>query len=215
MRGSSKGPPPTTFVEWLALGQDNEDWTATYNALSGAEKTDLRLSLLREQTGQCVYCGRKLDLNDPRFSHIEHFRPQSDYPELELDYKNLFMSCGPMDNDGNALEVCGNKKGNWFDEKCHVSPFPEARCVSLFSYQSTGEIASAAANANKMIDVLNLNDPELVRERKELVRGLDEELVLENAVVLLDNWKRTDTAYFRKSFANVAIGYLESQPEAK
>ncbi|MEO3416394.1 retron system putative HNH endonuclease [Roseovarius sp. CAU 1744] len=213
MRGSSKGAPPDTFVEWLALGQDNEDWTPTYPALSGSEKQDLRSSLLREQTGQCLYCGRKLNLSDPLKAHIEHFRPQSTYPILSLEYSNLFMSCGPRDDEGNTLEVCGNKKGNWFDERCHVSPFPEASCVSLFFYPSTGEVTAEAENAKKMIEVLNLNDSELVRERKDLIRGLDEELALVPVDILLDNWKRTDQTSSRKSFSNVAIGYLESQPQ--
>ena len=60
-----------------------------------------------------------------------------------------------------------------------------------------------------MIEVLNLNHPELVTGRRTLIESLDEDL---NGDVPRDDLRRsylaTDGSGARPGFANVAIGYV-------
>ncbi len=140
--------------------------------------------------------------------HIEHFRPWSKYPNLQLEYANLFLSCGP-DSDRGARNTCGHYKGDWFEENCHIPPAPEA-CAERFRFRSSGRIADdGSPEADKMIAKLNLNHPELMTERQVMIEALDDTLnggePLES---LVQDFLDVDPDGARPSFANVAIGYL-------
>ena len=66
-----------------------------------------------------------------------------------------------------------------------------------------------------MIDVLNLNHPELAAERRDLIDGVESELA--EGVTLDDlrlGFLAQDRDGARPSFANVAIGYLRTQARA-
>ena len=113
MRGSAKGREPEELIAWKATqragGIDLES-----QGLPQPEKRATVNGLFAEQTGQCVYCGRRISLDRLREFHIEHFRPRSKYSELELDYANLFLSCGPEHKHG-PRPTCGNHKADWFE----------------------------------------------------------------------------------------------------
>ena len=113
MRGSAKGREPEELIAWKATqragGIDLES-----QGLPQPEKRATVNGLFAEQTGQCVYCGRRISLDRLREFHIEHFRPRSKYSELELDYANLFLSCGPEHKHG-PRPTCGNHKAAWFE----------------------------------------------------------------------------------------------------
>ena len=65
-----------------------------------------------------------------------------------------------------------------------------------------------------MIQVLNLNHPELVTERQVVIEDLDRELAEGIPTdVLHQDYLDTDHNGARPSFANVAIGYLSAQPD--
>ena len=167
MRGSCKGPEPKTLRDWKN-GQHSAGHTPRYDQFPNPQKGMLAHALYLEQTGQCVYCGRRVRLVKPsevKQYHIEHFRPQKKYRSLELEYLNLFLSCGNERKSGTG-STCGAYKGNWFDENCHISPCPDT-CSKRFFYRVSGKIhGDGSPEANKMIDILNLNDPELVEERR-------------------------------------------------
>ena len=152
--------------------------TLRYAELSGAALQATRQALYLEQTGQCVYCGRTIELAAHNRRHVEHFRPQSRYPGLELAYANLFLSCGSQQPHGHPQPTCGNKKDNWFDETCHVEPVPEDACQGRFVFASDGRIrGDGTVEADRMIDVINLNHSELIAERSALIAELDSELI--------------------------------------
>ena len=97
------------------------------------------------------------------------------YPGLELEYTNLFLSCGPESEHG-IRQSCGNHKEDWFEEDCHIPPVPES-CAERFRFRFSGEIASdGSPEADKMIEVLNLNHPELMTERRIVTEDLEREL---------------------------------------
>ena len=207
VRGSAKGCEPEELRIWKQDQREN-DVELEYESLPPTTRDAMRSRLYTEQTGQCVYCGRRISLDAHGKFHVEHFRPRSKYPDLHLDHANLFLSCGPKGEHGSG-QTCGDFKGDWFEEECHVPPAPES-CAEQFRFRSSGHIAGrGASEAEKMIEVLNLNHPALVTERRTLIESLDEDL---NEDVpgddLLRSYRDTDGSGARPSFANVAIGYL-------
>ena len=213
MRGSAKGREPEELLAWKET-QRAGGIEPEYRSLPQFERRATVNGLFAEQTGQCVYCGRRISLDRLREFHIEHFRPRSGYPEQELDYANLFLSCGPEHEHG-PWPTCGSHKADWFEENCHITPAPES-CAERFRFRSSGRIAGDdTPEAAKMIQVLNLNHPELVTERQgvieELERGLAEGTPPD---VLRQDYLDADRSGARPSFANVAIGYLNAQPDA-
>lgn len=207
MRGSAKGDEPPELREWKAA-QHRNGIEPEYRNLQQPQRGATEESLFAEQTGQCVYCGRGISLDRHQHYHIEHFRPRSTYPDLQLDYTNIFLSCGP-DSDRGTRNTCGHHKGDWFEEDFHIPPAPES-CADRFRFHSSGRIAGdGSPEADKMIGTLNLNHPELVTERQVLIEALDH--ALNDGVppeLLVQDFLDMDPDGARPSFANVAIGYL-------
>jgi uncharacterized protein (TIGR02646 family) len=185
MKYINKGDEPDSFTRWKALA--NENWTPTYDDLRGQEKTDLYNALLREQGFICCYCGMRItrDLSDigedtsdtDRDScHIEHLKPQSIYPELALEYKNLLASCqAERDKVPPPPVRCGYKKEDWYDENLIVSPL-DANCADYFRYSASGEILPTEAPdkqaaAKTTIEKLKLDIDKLRAMRSAAIDG--------------------------------------------
>ena len=215
MRGSDKGDEPEALRAWKAR-QQAACIEPRYGDLSRHAQQAMKQSIFVEQTGQCVYCGRAIALDERNRHHIEHFRPRACYQELELAYDNLFLSCGPQQPQGNPQETCGNEKSNWFDESCHVAPTPEEACQRHFAFASDGRIrADRSPEAHRMIDVLKLNHRELIAERSSLIEQLDGDIMAGIALCeLISSYLHLSAAGTRVSFANVAIAYLRNQRKA-
>ena len=214
MRGSAKGKEPEVLCAWKA-GQRATFIEPLYSDLSAVARQAMKQALFIEQTGQCVYCGRGIDLKQRNRHHIEHFRPRALYLDCELAFGNLFLSCGPQQSQGSAQLTCGNEKKAWFDEDCNVSPAPEEACQRRFLFSSDGRIrGDGSPEPNRMIDVLKLNHPELVAERSALIEELDGEL--DEGVSLLEltrGFREVSSMGTLVSFANVAIQYLQKQSD--
>ena len=171
MRGSHDKTAPAALKNWLAL--ESPDWQPSYPFPS-----DIRWSVveaLREaQRGLCVYCGRRLQLQPGKF-HIEHFRPQSAYPALSVDFANLFLSCGQEADAGKPSATCGHAKGDRFDEAECIEPDYPA-CTRRFRFLLTGKVAPRSdddAAAEVMIDLSNLNHRELTKDREDILDLID------------------------------------------
>ena len=208
MRGSNKGDAPRELVNWIA-GEQAAGIEPRYGNWPRQVRDQVESFLFAEQTGQCVYCGRSITFGANQQYHIEHFRPRC-YRELEVEFRNLFLSCGPRGDKG-PRGTCGNAKQDWFEEHCHISPESE-ECCERFSFESSGNIVSdGTPESTKMIRVLRLDDVELTRERAELIEEIDNELngdvpieqLIEHYSVVVDS--------SRVSFANVAIRYLRTE----
>src|SRR5574343_337482 len=75
-----------------------------------ADKDGLRRSLVSEQRGICCYCMGRIQEVETKMK-IEHFQSQSQYPQEQLTYNNLFGSClGNM--NAKAEFHCDTFKGN-------------------------------------------------------------------------------------------------------
>ena len=126
-------------------------------------KDKLHIALLEEQGGLCCYCGRRVHLEN---SHIEHFRPQSKYPDLDVAYNNLHTSCIKLLSKGSTRH-CGHFKEDKFDEKHCISPL-KADCEERFLYTFDGKIwprDEHDKHARYMIQILQLNALPLVGQR--------------------------------------------------
>jgi 5-methylcytosine-specific restriction endonuclease McrA len=53
----------------------------------------VRYAVLKKYGGRCMICGRTK--NDGVIIHVDHIKPRSKYPELELDSNNLQVLCRP------------------------------------------------------------------------------------------------------------------------
>ena len=209
MRGSAKGREPEELRAWKECQIEN-DIKPEYRALQRPVRDAMLGRLYAEQTGQCVYCGRGISLDQLKTYQVEHFRPVSKYRHLQLEYTNLFLSCKPEGDDGTG-QTCGDHKDNWFEEDCHIPPAPES-CAERFRFHSSGDIiGDASEEAEKMVEVLNLNHRELVTSRQILIENLDQDLyegVPEDD--LLESYLDSDRNGARPSFAHVAIAYLKA-----
>lgn len=76
-----------------------------YADLSGAEKNEIRNALQAMQVARCAYCERRT-ATDARDGHIEHFRCQADYEQLDQTWANLFWSCNDEGSCGKFKDGC-------------------------------------------------------------------------------------------------------------
>ncbi|OVE92208.1 TIGR02646 family protein [Agrobacterium tumefaciens] len=200
MKGSRKGSTPPLMQGWIDMS--NDDWRPSYPFDCAEVTNEVRSTLLLEQRGLCVYCGRRLNTTVAGTTyHVEHFWPQSQFQNRATDYSNLYLSCGLKDDAGQPAPTCGNFKANWFEEKYHVAPeYPP--CTQRFRFSLNGQVAPALEGdtaARNMIERLNLNHPELIKDR-------------ENILSLLDQDELDETDFFAngmaESYAHVAYQHL-------
>lgn len=163
MRHISKHTEPSSFTVWKSKNP-----TATYKDDLGRErkiKQELKDSLTKEQHYLCCYC--ECRITDPT-SHIEHFKPKGDpaYSHLQLEYSNLFVSCG-RDRRGTSEEHCGHKKYDTYTPEL-LSPL-EPDCSVHFKYNLFGEIEYTTERGKSTIKILNLNSALLKAKRKNLI----------------------------------------------
>ena len=133
MKQIGKGAEPQAFTAWKSVDKmaDRPNW----NRLRSPLKTVIHESLGSEQGFICCYCESCIAVDG---SHVEHFRPKEDYPELQLDYRNLLCSCLRERSSGDPVH-CGHRKGSWFDEELLISPLQQD-CESRFTFTADGEI---------------------------------------------------------------------------
>ena len=172
MKLIEKAGVPQSFRDFMA--QESAEWQPRYRDLNADERTDLLNALLTEQNGLCCYCESTLTSgeHEPDF-HIEHFRPQSTYPHLALEYVNLHCSCQRTLKRG-APRHCGNAKGEWFDEKLMLSPL-DPDTENRFRYLGDGNIEPADEAddpARITIEKLDLNGSKLQRMRKSYLNAI-------------------------------------------
>lgn len=169
MRQIIKSNSPITFEDWkLSKGR-----SASYSNIPDDIKYELRNSLIKEQYGLCCYCGLKLE---PPNMHIEHFKPQSNFKSLTLDYNNLHLSCMGkkyIESECEELDFCGHSKGNWFNANLIVSPL-DPTCESEFTYLENGTIKGNSIKGTTTIEKLGLGTYLLNTQREAAIEAIIE-----------------------------------------
>lgn len=201
-----KRDEPLTFSAWKAKA--NQEWQPTYTGLQNPEKRVVHEALLSEQGYVCCYCGRRIDDGE---SHIEHFRPQAKWPDLAIEYGNLFASCIRTTTSVMPLH-CGHRKGDCLDEMRCVSP-TDAGCEQRFSYTLFGEIFARDDVGNYMSDLLGLDIEFLRNRREDVLKGVfDDEFLMsatvEELTTVRDSYRESDNGRL-PDFGHVVARYAE------
>ncbi len=187
------------------------------------ENRELKEKLAKEQRGLCCYCMQTVSATK---SIVEHFLPQSLFPEYQTDYYNLYLSCIYSSGKANPNRYCDVNKGNELIAK--LMSYESAKgekCQDLFQYDAND--GSILPNDSKRktqkqfirdfldlrpiqrevlnaIEVLNLNATYLKSKRLKYI----EEKLLEISLLdkaALEERKTFYETEFEERFAGVAI----------
>ncbi len=166
----SHNNPPTTKEQ------------ATSSWRNFRHKANITNSLVREQYALCAYSEIRPDKYDLG-THIEHLEPKSQNPQRTFDYSNLVLSAlssEDLKNRGQNDVFGGHAKQSGYDANLFVSCL-QANCASYFVYLSNGLVEPSHdlnshdhQKAQYTINLLNLNSPYLVTQRKNWLNELDQ-----------------------------------------
>lgn len=161
MRAIRKGTEPRS----LTLHRTSQH--ASYDNYQ--PKDELRQSLVAEQQGICCYCMQRIQPTGAGMK-IEHWHCQTLYRAEELEYRNLLAACTGNEGQPYKEQTCDTRKG---DRSLDRNPADPAHRIEAFvRFLGDGRIESAnPAFDQQLNDVLNLNHPFLVSNRKAVLRS--------------------------------------------
>lgn len=203
-----------------------------------ANKDMVRKALHKEQGGICAYCCCRIDTADADRKHpemggmsIEHWIPRSGYPDSTekekercgeqcLDWSNLLGVCVGIAvfPDKKDEYHCDQSRGN-----AHLSihPAKDSNIESRFKFKKNGEIEPADRKdtaTEKDIERLNLNNDQLVLNRKAAIKFVQQELMKNDSPQNIKRlWKsitKPEADGFRP-YAPAARHYLLKKIKAK
>lgn len=192
MKRIEKNAEPPQLSEWKR--RDKMARRPRWNRVPHQVRMAIHDSLMEEQRYICCYCESRVGSDG---SHVEHFRPRSRYPELQLDYSNLHCSCLREQSTG-VPSHCGHRKGDWFDASLLISPLQDG-CERRFMFTANGEIfprSDADAAACATIERLGLDLPRLNALRAAAVEALQNLSKVEIEAVLVRGLDGSFPEYF-------------------
>lgn len=148
---------------WILYYQEREG-----NRPGDTHWREFRDDLHRVFQGLCAYCEARSN------EEVDHFRPVSQFPELVYQWSNWLLVC----------TACNRAKGSKWPPMGYVDPcteFQTERPEAYFTFDTlTGSILPRPDlnlerhdRAKAMIDDLDLNGRQHLRNRKEAVEGLE------------------------------------------
>lgn len=140
------------------------------NDFDNYDKSDLQEALLKEQKYICCYCMQSISKDRMR---IEHWKTQSDFPELQLVYSNLLAACLGNEGQPRELEHCDVHRKN-----TPITINPTLRnCEILVKFEANGKVYSDDISVNKDLnETLNLNCKPLKINREKVLKDTLSEL---------------------------------------
>ncbi len=158
MRDITKGPEPETL-------QRHRRDAAVGPTFGNLPRDEVKAALYADQRGLCCYCTRKVDLRTER---IEHWAPQSTFPDRALDWRNLLLACDGHAGHGPDAHTCDVLKGD-----AEITLDPLAGVERWLRYDAQGQIlADRADHTHDLEQLLGLNRPWLTRSRRAALEGL-------------------------------------------
>lgn len=146
------------------------------------DKAELRQALFALQYGRCAYCERNIS-RDNQNSCIEHVRPISRFPEKTFVWTNLVLSCkDPNTCNQHKKHVYPGADNQAGGPTWHFISPTEKRCESSFRYSRNGRVEPSNANefetrnAEKTIELLNLNRYDLQNKRREVLGAIEHQI---------------------------------------
>jgi len=180
--------------------------------LDGRTKVKLRNKLLQDQGYVCCYCLKQIPEKYLPKSKIEHFKSQTGFPELQLEFRNLFIACNGV---GNITEkTCDTKKGG---SELNSFNFLTSNLVTLIKYTKNGTIFSTDNAVKEEINnILNLNDENLRKAREEIYIAIErikkrcgsKGNYASSIAKVINEWSTKDHNGRHKSYYAVALYYL-------
>ncbi|WP_299453526.1 retron system putative HNH endonuclease [uncultured Microscilla sp.] len=162
-----------------------------YDDLDTDTASKLRKQLHEEQKGLCCYCMKKISASN---SNIEHFLPQSLFPEDQTNYHNLYLACRYSVGKKKETQYCDIVKGDKLISKLmgYFNEKKNEECEDFFRYSEIGHIlpnnsryktlkdvyknyanlSSQEKEVMGTIEVLNLNTEELRKERAKFIEDI-------------------------------------------
>jgi len=134
-----------------------------------------RKEILVDCQYRCVYCDiTKSEIGGDDFLQLDHFRPQSLFPELGNNPTNLVAACPVCNrNKSNHWPVGKDVKESYSGQVGFIDPFEE-ESTSYFHITAKGFIEPLKPPAEYIIKILRLNRDGSVYKRK--ARMLSKEL---------------------------------------
>lgn len=177
MKKILKTPGPNALTGY-AVTHPDDSWDDFRDELAGASYGEIREQLREDQGGLCAYCECKPLASKEQ---VEHFVPKSTPGQnWGLDWDNLLMVCdggskGRQPLPGNLS--CDQHRNHW--EQTHtgqqdvlnpleLSAFPSRFVFHLADSTIRPADPSDSAAVNT-IEVLNLNCPRLVDQRRQVI----------------------------------------------
>lgn len=195
----------------------------------------VRQQLWEEQKGICCYCMQFIKPTYQKeigeSSIVEHFLPRTAFPEEHTNYYNLYLSCCYSEGAATHERHCDDAKKEKVIPKYigYYSPTstePRKICEDFFQYSSEGEILPYGKykswqrfleNYNTLdgeqkqimgtIEMLGLNIPKLLIERKDFITKLLPQLMGKKSDELKEMLKVYQNSFF-KEFAGVATYFI-------
>lgn len=208
MKYIKKGTEPASLTQFRAGGgKDFDDYR---------EKEELSWKLMEEQGSICCYCMQRIK---PGAMHIEHWKPQSGFPNQQLNYKNLLAVCNGNVGQPKHLQHCDSRKGN---TEITINP-TERQCESLVKFSTNGEVYSDDETVSReLTTALNLNHQTLVINRKNVLDFVIRKLKAENqdgtwskAVLKKEirKWENFGKDGKHEPFCRIVIFYIKKKLE--
>jgi uncharacterized protein (TIGR02646 family) len=167
----NKKSPPVSYKKWRkkVRGTIDEDYRRLRNPL----KSEVLLSLLKEQGYICAYTMKRIYAHN---AHIEHIKPETlcrfEMIGSDLDYDNM-VACFPEEGMPSAFRYGAQKKSDWWENsgQSFISPL-KAVCELRFEYKTDGTVHARNNNpdAKKTINVLALGHDSLTEDRANAIK---------------------------------------------
>jgi uncharacterized protein (TIGR02646 family) len=166
MRTIRKGLEPNT------LTQHRQQPHADYD--NYIDKGALREALVAEQRGLCCYCQVRIRATAEGMK-IEHWQCQADHPGRQLSYSNMLGACLGGHGRPEREQHCDTRKGN--KGLCFSVCDPVRPIEQHIRFLGDGKIsADEPAIDGAINEVLNLNLPRLVSNRKAVLAAFQQRL---------------------------------------
>lgn len=207
MRLISKGAEPNALTKHRLAG-------GTYGDFSQKKgKRTVQEQLLKEQENCCAYCTRSITGENMK---LEHWWPQNEPPDRNLDYTNMLACCDGT-TYGGTFRHCDTSKAG---EPITFDPQRPEHVATVRYGKASGEISSSNATLHEDLtrpDRLNLNCSPIKGERSKRIKGLREELAVKNKKGKAVNFTKLLNQYEikRTPYDDIIILYLRKKIAAQ
>lgn len=165
----NKGEPIPEFVSWVKKNK-----TTNWEDLPATISFNVRSHILKnEQDDLCGYTELPLTMDN---SHIDHFRKRNGmgFEKLTFDWNNFIVAS--IDDDFGAKYKDGRKSKLTKEDYNIIFNPVECGMDSFVQYETDGMMTPIDKNNQRVrrtIEVFNLNDSKLKKERKKILLSVD------------------------------------------